>query len=342
MKDRQSGQGILWFLIVVLVATSGALGFYLMQGQDELERNQKEQRRIERTLSQRDRDLERSQRRAEQQSRELYEAQSALTSFERQITQEQSQIADHQQLEQQLAELKASVSQQGEAEQERQRLQQLLSEIEERSLQYQGEIEGLQQEKRQLEQQLSELQQDRNQAADQQSDLTQRLELTISELVARGSAEQKAFAKMEQQLAGLKKGPTILSIKSSELFSTGSTSLSAQGRQLMDKISTAMKGYPQHQVRVIGHTDSQPLAGNLKQRFNSNWDLSAARASAAIHYLQYSANIAPERIELVGRAHYRPLASDATAKGRKRNRRLEIQLLPPDTHRQIERLEITQ
>lgn len=175
---------------------------------------------------------------------------------------------------------------------------------------------------------------------EQQSELNARLEQTIEGLVARGIAEQQAYAELQQQLDRVKSGPTILTLRSSDLFDTGSTQLSQQGRVIMARVAKLIADYPDHRVRVIGHTDSYPLGEGLKQRFSSNWELSAARASAAVLHLQYSGQIAPERMELVGRGHYQPLASDATAAGRKSNRRLEIQLIPPEVRLQQQRLAI--
>jgi type VI secretion system protein ImpK len=74
-------------------------------------------------------------------------------------------------------------------------------------------------------------------------------------------------------------------------------------------------------VLITGHTDNQKIHSG---RFPSNWDLSQARAVAVQKML--SASVRPERMRAEGRAEGEPVASNDTAVGRARNRRVEITL----------------
>ena len=78
-------------------------------------------------------------------------------------------------------------------------------------------------------------------------------------------------------------------------------------------------------VVVTGHTDNQPP---LSARFPSNWDLSRARADS-VRTLLATATGTPERFSAEGRGDTEPLASNDTAAGRAKNRRVEITLLAP-------------
>jgi chemotaxis protein MotB len=71
---------------------------------------------------------------------------------------------------------------------------------------------------------------------------------------------------------------------------------------------------------VTGHTDNIPIN---TPKFASNWELSAVRASDVVRYF-ISTGIDPKLLSAEGYAEYRPLEDNKTAKGRSRNRRVEI------------------
>ena len=71
-----------------------------------------------------------------------------------------------------------------------------------------------------------------------------------------------------------------------------------------------------------GHTDNVPVV--FSDRFNSNWDLSAARAATVAAYMAGAANIATARLSVKGLADTVPLESNTSSEGRARNRRIEI------------------
>jgi chemotaxis protein MotB len=72
-------------------------------------------------------------------------------------------------------------------------------------------------------------------------------------------------------------------------------------------------------VAIEGHTDSRPMSGSL-----TNWELSANRAGAVVRYLIEERGINPARLAASGYADVRPLDSNATAAGRRHNRRVEL------------------
>ncbi|MEE9612930.1 MAG: OmpA family protein, partial [Desulfatiglandales bacterium] len=61
----------------------------------------------------------------------------------------------------------------------------------------------------------------------------------------------------------------------------------------------------------------------------TNWELSAARSTALVRYLQDKAGIDPERLVACGYSFYKPIASNLTQEGQQQNRRIEIILTPP-------------
>jgi chemotaxis protein MotB len=79
-------------------------------------------------------------------------------------------------------------------------------------------------------------------------------------------------------------------------------------------------------IRVEGHTDDVPIGATLKDKYFSNWELSAARAASVVRYFQHHHKIDTQRLEAVGFAEYRPIAPNDSVANRQRNRRVEIQL----------------
>jgi chemotaxis protein MotB len=69
-----------------------------------------------------------------------------------------------------------------------------------------------------------------------------------------------------------------------------------------------------------------PISGTLTQKFPTNWELSTARATTILHFLQDKSGIPGERLSAVGYGEYRPIDSNSTAKGRAQNRRIQIVL----------------
>jgi chemotaxis protein MotB len=103
-------------------------------------------------------------------------------------------------------------------------------------------------------------------------------------------------------------------------FDTGKAELHPAFGPLLKKIG-AVLSQTKGEIIIAGHTDNIPLSGGL---FGSNLGLSMARAgSVAEHFLRTSA-IDPKRLSTMGFGEYRPLASNDSARGRRKNRRVEI------------------
>lgn len=109
-------------------------------------------------------------------------------------------------------------------------------------------------------------------------------------------------------------------------FDSGQANLKDSGKEVLKKVGDALKAYDDKVIRIVGHTDNVPIAKSLQKVFPSNWELSVARATTVVRYLQ-EVGIPPERMVASGRAEYAPVAPNDTADGRKKNRRIEITLI---------------
>ena len=103
------------------------------------------------------------------------------------------------------------------------------------------------------------------------------------------------------------------------LFSEGGTKLSAKGIDILEKVAAVLSKLAYH-VKVRGHTDSDPITSFI---YPSNWELSSARASTVTRLLVTN-GVPPFYISAEGYAQFHPVATNDTAQGRARNRRVEI------------------
>ena len=125
-------------------------------------------------------------------------------------------------------------------------------------------------------------------------------------------------------------GKLTVNILDRVMFDSGEAILKPAGESVMRKIAALLAEHPQLKIHVIGHTDNVPIRPEARSRFASNWELSAARALAAVHFLTEKAGVDPRRVGAVGYGEYRPLADNATAEGRAKNRRIAITILPDE------------
>jgi chemotaxis protein MotB len=112
-----------------------------------------------------------------------------------------------------------------------------------------------------------------------------------------------------------------LRLASQGSFVSGSADLQQGFETLLSRVGNSL-AKSQGPVRVEGHTDNVPVA--FSQRFNSNWDLSAARSAAVADFFVKRANLTQENITVAGFADTRPIDTNNTAEGRARNRRIEV------------------
>nr|WP_294501603.1 type VI secretion system protein TssL, long form [uncultured Rhodopila sp.] len=112
---------------------------------------------------------------------------------------------------------------------------------------------------------------------------------------------------------------TLVRIGASGMFASGSAVMDASFLPLLHRIGDALNAEP-GTVRVVGHTDNQPIR---TVRFQSNRDLSAARAAAARAAIVSDMHD-PNRVTAEGHADLEPIAPNDTAAGRDSNRRIEV------------------
>jgi chemotaxis protein MotB len=112
------------------------------------------------------------------------------------------------------------------------------------------------------------------------------------------------------------------------LFPSGEAEITPEGLKVLERVGTILKNTQDKMIRVEGHTDNVPIHPNLQDKFATNWELSTARATNVVRFLQDKVGIKGIRLQAVGMSEYHPVASNSTGAGRSQNRRIEINLLP--------------
>ena len=112
------------------------------------------------------------------------------------------------------------------------------------------------------------------------------------------------------------------------LFDSGSVTIKPEGQEVILKLADSFRNAEDKNITVEGHTDNVQIGAALLDRFPTNWELSAARATAVVRFLEEKGNIAPERLTASGFSYHQPVATNDTPEGRKENRRIEIILVP--------------
>lgn len=134
------------------------------------------------------------------------------------------------------------------------------------------------------------------------------------------------------EASSLQRGETIKVLSTDVYFKSGSADLTQTGVQELEKVARRIRmEYADRTIRVEGYTDSKPIGDKLDEKYPSNWELSAARAARVVRHFQWTHEMDPKRFEVVGFGPYHPVATNETAEGRRKNRRVRVAVLssPP-------------
>ena len=207
---------------------------------------------------------------------------------------------------------------------------------------YWGYGENLRQDSAQLEEKSRELALENERFKEHIGYLTGRVEEEVAKLSREKEAEMaRVRATHDEMLKAMQKEVEQGQIKITQLadrlslnivdkilFPSGEDQISEQGKEVLKRVGAGLKQAKDKPIRIEGHTDNIPIAKPLKARFASNWELSAARATNVVRFLQDEAGIDAGSLEAVGLGEHHPLAGNNTPAGRSQNRRIEIVLFP--------------
>ncbi len=147
------------------------------------------------------------------------------------------------------------------------------------------------------------------------SDLRDRLEKTLSAEISVGKVA------VRDQPDGL-----VVSLRETGFFDSGSAGVKPGATSSLTRIADLLTQRT-NRIRIEGYTDDQPIHNS---KFNSNWELSTARATEMIRLLIQKYSFDPGRLSAGGYANYHPIADNITSEGRALNRRVDVVILRND------------
>ena len=181
---------------------------------------------------------------------------------------------------------------------------------------------------------LAELDQARTELEAAQAQLQSAVEQKEQALAELTRAQEELAQKLEQEI---KKGDVLINQRAGQLvvelvdqilFDSGEAELNDQGKAVLKKVGETLLKVPDKVLEVGGHTDNVPISPKLVDRFPSNWELSTARATNVVRFLADEVKVPGSRLVATGFSEFRPVTSNTTKSGRRKNRRIEVVLLP--------------
>lgn len=152
--------------------------------------------------------------------------------------------------------------------------------------------------------------------------VTQSVQGAAVMLSVKHELEQTMGAELANHEVALETTPEGITVSLKELgfFDSGSARLKPGAAHKIERIAKVLMK-PGLEIRIEGHSDNQPIHN---AQFESNWELSTARATAVLLLLVKDAGFDPKTLSASGYGQYRPMADDSTAEGRRMNRRVDL------------------
>jgi chemotaxis protein MotB len=188
--------------------------------------------------------------------------------------------------------------------------------------------------KTELTQKVEKLEAEKTELAAAKDELSKDVQAKTGELEQLKGTYDKLEDKMKDEIA---KGDIRLSQSGGKLrvdlvdkilFDSGEAVISKRGEGVLSRVGAVLAAMDDKQIQVSGHTDSNPISEKLAPQFPTNWELSVSRAVNVVRFLEEKASVPAKNLTATGYGQYHPIASNKTAAGRARNRRIEILLTP--------------
>lgn len=203
-----------------------------------------------------------------------------------------------------------------------------LSEKEQKIKELENELKSKNAQITELKTEMSGLSKEKIQAIEEKDKAVAELKKTYTNLVDELKDEIKKGEIAVTQL----RDKLSLSMVDKILFDSGSADVKKDGKKVLDRVAEILKKVTDKQIRIEGHTDNVKIGPRIAKKFPTNWELSNARATNVLRYLQEK-GVDPKLLSPAGYAEYKPVESNDTEDGRSKNRRIEIVLIPVDSDR---------
>lgn len=152
----------------------------------------------------------------------------------------------------------------------------------------------------------------------QQQEKTEKRYDELSEMIEEGKISNEVELGIDDNYQYVK-----ISLSGAILFESGQAEFLSDAKPILSRVGDILKVYKDSLIKIEGHTDNVPISSG---RYADNMELSTARAISVWNYFVQTKGLNPKTLEASGRSEYSPIVSNKTAKGRAKNRRVEIKI----------------
>lgn len=148
--------------------------------------------------------------------------------------------------------------------------------------------------------------------------------------ISTGNAANDVYKKVQEVVqknklessVEIKRDPrgVIIELRDNVLFDSGSAEIKTNSVNILEKLNSVISSVP-YNISVEGHTDNVPISN---YKYESNWELSTARAVSVVKYFVETKNNTPVRFTAAGYGEYKPLVANDSDEHRAKNRRVNI------------------
>src|SRR5512138_1636696 len=192
----------------------------------------------------------------------------------------------------------------------------------------QGDLANAQARAQELADRVQKMEADRNELSLQvqaKDEEIQKLQGTYNELEAKMKEEIAKGDVFLSQSGGRIKVDLVDKI----LFGEGDASITPKGESVLSRVGAVLAAVQEEKkIQVSGHTDDLNISERLVATYPTNWELSAARATNVVRFLEEKANVPGRRLVAAAYGPWEPISANKGVSGRARNRRIEIVLTP--------------
>jgi len=153
---------------------------------------------------------------------------------------------------------------------------------------------------------------------------------TVSKTKSTLEQEMRAALNSKDITISQLQGKLTVNILDHVLFDSGEAAVKPEGQEILKRLAAVLALHTNRTIHVVGHTDNVPIRAGARGRFASNWELSAARATAAVRFLHEQAGVNPRQLGALGYGEFHPVADNSTPEGRAKNRRIAVVVLPEE------------
>ena len=115
----------------------------------------------------------------------------------------------------------------------------------------------------------------------------------------------------------------VIRLNNAILFDSGSAEIKSEHEESLIVVANTIRSLDNY-IRIEGHTDNIPINSDI---YPSNWELSSARAASVVQLFINKCDFLPNKLVAVGYGEYKPVEDNSTARGREKNRRIDIIVL---------------